>query len=58
MIARHVNGKIEETKNAFIEKSTAATTNYRTDSSSHSSPNSIKSTNGEKVVFLLMVKLY
>ena len=51
MIARHVNGKIEETKNAFIEKSTAATTNYRTDSSSHSSPNSIISTNGEKVVF-------
>ena len=47
MISRQHNGKIEESKNAFIDKQTAVN-NCRTDSS-HSSPNSIKSANGEKV---------
>ena len=47
MIGRHMNGKIEESENSFIDKSTTAF-NRRTDSS-QSSPNSVKSTNGEKV---------
>ena len=50
MISRQHNGKIEQCENAFIDKQTA-TNNCRTDSS-HSSPNSFKSTNGEKVVFI------
>ena len=47
MIARQVNGKIDESEKSFIKTSTT-TLNRRTDSS-QSSPNSVKSTNGEKV---------
>merc|ERR1712223_1692664 len=46
MIARQVNRRTEVRKNAFIDKS-AEKANCKTDSS-HSSPNSVKSTNGEK----------
>ena len=52
MISRQHNGKIGESKNAFIDKQ-MATNNCRTDSS-HSSPNSVKSANSEKVIILIL----